>query len=208
MRRARITIAPPTAIDAGCSPPKAGLSIVDPADGGGHVASVSRVPRGRRQPIVDAHQDDAVFVQEFRLETDVGLVAARPFATVDEEDHRGVLDAARRVRSWRPGCGVPWWSCPRRSVCCGSWRPGYFSWDCRSGKRASRRTGRRNRTGQLPRQSRQRVEKRRTPGVCTLGVACQLLCRKSRFRWSGSPNRTLLELLQKSLERLARSVIQ
>jgi hypothetical protein len=43
--------------------------------------------------------------------------------------------------------------------------------------------------------TRKRAWKRRTPGVSTLGVACQLLGRRIRSRSSGSPSETLRELL-------------
>ena len=43
--------------------------------------------------------------------------------------------------------------------------------------------------------SQKRASKGRTPGVYTLGVACQLLVGAIRSRSSGSPNVTLIELL-------------
>jgi hypothetical protein len=42
--------------------------------------------------------------------------------------------------------------------------------------------------------TRRKAWKWRTPGVITLGVACQLLGRRIRSRSSGSPNETLLEM--------------
>jgi hypothetical protein len=50
--------------------------------------------------------------------------------------------------------------------------------------------------------SRQKAEKRATPGGCPLGVACQLPGRKIRSRSKGSPRATLLEM---SLETRALS---
>jgi hypothetical protein len=51
------------------------------------------------------------------------------------------------------------------------------------------------------RTSRKSAEKRATPGVSTLGVACQLVDRTIRSRSQGSPRATLIELLAKNLLR-------
>ena len=75
-----------------------------------HVVHLRRVLRGRAEPVIDADEDDAVLVEELRLEGDLRFVPLAPFAAMDVDDHRRVLRARRRVDVERLATGP---TCPR-----------------------------------------------------------------------------------------------
>ena len=71
--------------------------VVDPADGCRHILDMRRVRHRRRKAVIGGDEDDALFVEEFRLVADFALVAFAPFAAVKEDHDRCAGRAAGAV---------------------------------------------------------------------------------------------------------------